>query len=152
LNIQLDPALPVLVIADEYRVKQILMNLLSNAVKFTQDGYVNVEVNYLDQSPPMIRCSVTDTGKGIEKSKLATIFEPFTQEDGSITRRYGGTGLGLAICHELLEMMHGSIQVHSTKGLGSQFEFMIPVDLPTEQPAIAALGEYTLLINNSSNY
>lgn len=152
LNIQLDPALPELVIADEYRVKQILMNLLSNAVKFTQDGYVNVEVNYLDQSPPMIRCSVTDTGKGIEKSKLATIFEPFTQEDGSITRRYGGTGLGLAICHELLEMMHGSIQVHSTKGLGSQFEFIIPVDLPTDQPAIAALGEYTLLVNNNSNY
>lgn len=152
LNIQLDPRLPVLVTADEIRVKQILMNLLSNAVKFTRDGYVNVEVHYVDHTPPQIRCSVTDTGKGIDKDKLKTIFEPFTQEDSSITRRFGGTGLGLTICHQLLELMHGTIQVQSTKGLGSQFEFVIPIEVPVEQPIAAPIQEVTLLIANGSNY
>lgn len=152
LAIQLDPELPVMVVADEYRVKQILMNLLSNAVKFTQDGYVNVEVNYVSQDTPLIRCSVTDTGKGIDKDKLSTIFDPFTQEDGSITRRFGGTGLGLAICRQLLELMDGSIQVHSTKDLGSQFEFTIPVTLPLEQPTPQPLNQTTLFISNNSNY
>ncbi|MGV1721223.1 ATP-binding protein [Vibrio furnissii] len=152
LAIQLDPELPVMVVADEYRVKQILMNLLSNAVKFTQDGYVNVEVNYVSQDTPLIRCSVTDTGKGIDKDKLSTIFDPFTQEDGSITRRFGGTGLGLAICRQLLELMDGSIQVHSTKDLGSQFEFTVPVTLPLEQPTPQPLNQTTLFISNNSNY
>ncbi|MCG6228965.1 ATP-binding protein [Vibrio furnissii] len=152
LAIQLDPELPVMVVADEYRVKQILMNLLSNAVKFTQDGYVNVEVNYVGQDTPLIRCSVTDTGKGIDKDKLSTIFDPFTQEDGSITRRFGGTGLGLAICRQLLELMDGSIQVHSTKDLGSQFEFTVPVTLPLEQPTQQPLNQTTLFISNNSNY
>lgn len=153
LTIQLDPALPLLVIADEFRVKQILMNLLSNAVKFTKDGDISIEVNYLTaDDTPKIRCRISDTGRGIAKDKLSTIFAPFTQEDDSITRHFGGTGLGLAICHQLVEMMQGEIEVSSTKGLGSQFEFTIPVEIPLEQPEPLNLSQGTLLIGNGSPY
>lgn len=152
LSIQLDPALPLLVVADEFRVKQILMNLLSNAVKFTKDGEINVEVNFLAEDTPHIRCSVTDSGRGIAKDKLTTIFAPFTQEDDSITRHFGGTGLGLAICQQLIEMMRGTLSVNSTKGLGSKFEFTIPVELPEEQPEPVQCSQFSLLVANGTSY
>lgn len=152
LSIQLDPALPLLVVADEFRVKQILMNLLSNAVKFTKDGEISVEVNFLAEDTPQIRCSVTDSGRGIAKDKLTTIFAPFTQEDDSITRHFGGTGLGLAICKQLIEMMRGTLSVNSTKGLGSKFEFIIPVALPDEQPEPVQCLQFSLLVANGTSY
>ncbi|QXO15482.1 hybrid sensor histidine kinase/response regulator [Vibrio ostreae] len=152
LSIQLDPALPLLVVADEFRVKQILMNLLSNAVKFTKDGEISVEVNFLAEDTPQIRCSVTDSGRGIAKDKLTTIFAPFTQEDDSITRHFGGTGLGLAICKQLIEMMRGTLSVNSTKGLGSKFEFIIPVVLPDEQPEPVQCLQFSLLVANGTSY
>ena len=152
LSIQLDPALPLLVVADEFRVKQILMNLLSNAVKFTKDGEINVEVNFLAEDTPQIRCSVTDSGRGIAKDKLTTIFAPFTQEDDSITRHFGGTGLGLAICQQLIEMMRGTLSVNSTKGLGSKFEFTIPVEMPEEQPEPIQCAQFSLLVANGTSY
>lgn len=152
LTIQIDPALPLLLIADEFRVKQILMNLLSNAVKFTKDGDISIEVNYLNEDTPHLRCRVSDTGRGIAREKLSTIFAPFTQEDDSITRHFGGTGLGLAICHQLVEMMNGHIEVSSTQGLGSQFEFTIPVQIPNEQPQALNLAQATLLVGNGSTY
>ena len=154
LNVDIDPTLPRCVVSDEFRVKQILMNLLSNSVKFTQDGYVTTKLTYFGGDAPKIHVSVSDTGKGIDNSKLATIFEPFTQEDGSITRRYGGTGLGLAICKQLLDLMHGEIHVTSEVGKGSSFEFSIPVDLQLSQPypMFAPLTGSALLIHNGSNY
>ena len=154
LNVDIDPTLPRCVVSDEFRVKQILMNLLSNSVKFTQDGYVTTKLTFFGGDEPKIHVSVSDTGKGIDNSKLATIFEPFTQEDGSITRRYGGTGLGLAICKQLLDLMHGEIHVTSEVGKGSTFEFAIPVDLQLSQPypMFAPLTGSALLIHNGSNY
>lgn len=152
LNINLDPALPRIVVADEYRIKQILMNLLSNAVKFTNDGYVNTELTFQAGEKPSIRFVVSDTGKGIDKEMLETIFEPFTQEDHTITRRFGGTGLGLAICRQLLDLMNGRISVQSTQSLGSSFEFVVPVEVPLEQPQTELLATHVLLVTNASNY
>ena len=154
LNVDIDPTLPRCVVSDEFRVKQILMNLLSNAVKFTQDGYVSTKLTYFGGAQPKMHVSVSDTGKGIDNTKLNTIFEPFTQEDGSITRRYGGTGLGLAICKQLLDLMDGDIHVTSEVGKGSTFEFSVPVDLQHSQPypMFAPLTGSALLIHNSSNY
>ncbi|MDE1211012.1 ATP-binding protein [Vibrio aestuarianus] len=152
LNINLDPALPRIVVADEYRIKQILMNLLSNAVKFTNDGYVNTELTFQAGEQPSIRFVVSDTGKGIDKEMLETIFEPFTQEDHTITRRFGGTGLGLAICRQLLDLMNGRISVQSTQSLGSSFEFVVPVEVPLEQPQTELLATHVLLVTNASNY
>ncbi|MDE1357718.1 ATP-binding protein [Vibrio aestuarianus] len=152
LNINLDPALPRIVVADEYRLKQILMNLLSNAVKFTNDGYVNTELTFQAGEKPSIRFVVSDTGKGIDKEMLETIFEPFTQEDHTITRRFGGTGLGLAICRQLLDLMNGRISVQSTQSLGSSFEFVVPVEVPLEQPQTELLATHVLLVTNASNY
>ncbi|MDW6005293.1 hybrid sensor histidine kinase/response regulator [Vibrio mangrovi] len=151
LQISLDPKLPTQIVADEFRLRQILMNFLSNAVKFTQEGKIRTEVIF-QESEPMLICRVKDTGIGIDMEKVDKIFEPFSQEDDSITRRYGGTGLGLPICKQLLELMDGSLTVESTKGKGSCFEFRIPVKLPAEQPKPEHLSFHAMLISNSSVY
>ncbi|MGB6291656.1 MAG: ATP-binding protein [Vibrio anguillarum] len=152
LNIYLDPALPRFIIADEYRLKQVLMNLLSNAVKFTKDGYVNTGLTLETGDITSIRFAVSDTGSGIDKEMLNTIFDPFIQEDSSITRRFGGTGLGLAICRQLVDLMQGDIHVQSTKGLGSCFEFVVPIEVAEDQPQVEPLATQALLITNMSNY
>lgn len=151
LQIILDPELPTHVYADEFRLKQILMNLLSNAIKFTSEGYIKIVVEYDDQHRG-IACRVSDTGIGIEPERIPTIFEPFHQEDGSITRRFGGTGLGLTICKQLLELMNGRLSVESTKNIGSQFEFWIPVQIPAAQPHPELIDVRALLVANGSAY
>ncbi|MBF9002843.1 MULTISPECIES: hybrid sensor histidine kinase/response regulator [Vibrio] len=152
LTIDIDPTLPKYVIADEFRIKQILMNLLSNAVKFTNDGYVRTQLTYMGGSTPKIHCRVSDTGKGIDNDKLDSIFEPFIQEDGSITRRYGGTGLGLAICKQLLDLMGGEILVSSIVDKGSVFEFIVPVDMVEHPVSSTTLSKRALLVHNGSKY
>jgi CheY-like chemotaxis protein len=119
------PDTPRWVCGDPDRLRQVLTNLISNAVKFTSDGEVVVAVS-LDSDagdPLRLGFTVSDTGIGIPLEKQATIFEPFTQADGSMTRRYGGTGLGLTICVRLVEMMGGKIAVTSQVGAGSSFRF-----------------------------
>ena len=111
---------------DPGRLRQILMNLISNAIKFTHQGQVTVEASLKQENSGLrLDCKITDTGVGIDSIKLATLFEPFSQIDASITRHYGGTGLGLSISKKLCELMGGDIDVSSTPGLGSCFAFSI---------------------------
>ena len=121
---------PVLVIGDPNRLRQIVLNLVSNAIKFTQYGEVAIECSAAEgESAPLdhrhvhLRFSVRDSGIGIEKEKIEMIFEAFTQADSSTTRKFGGVGLGLNISSELVAMMGGRIWVESQPRRGSTFHF-----------------------------
>ena len=124
------PEVPRLFRGDPGRLRQILLNLLSNAIKFTDSGEVYVRAT-LDASDPErshIRLSVTDSGIGMAQETVHRLFQPFTQADGSITRRYGGTGLGLSIAKLLTELLGGRIGVRSTEGKGSTFWVAVPLE------------------------
>jgi len=127
-------------IGDPVRVSQVLMNLFNNAVKFTECGQIVVEIQifHVDENPGKcrIKFSVSDTGIGIPENKQAMLFMPFTQADGSATRRHGGTGLGLSICKNLVELMGGEIGVKSQEGMGSIFWFELPFKLGTAKQAV----------------
>jgi signal transduction histidine kinase/ligand-binding sensor domain-containing protein/CheY-like chemotaxis protein len=118
---------PTMVRTDPTRLRQIVLNLLANAVKFTQRGEVVLQLacEWQDESGALLHFIVRDTGIGIPRDKLTTIFEAFSQADSSTTRRFGGTGLGLAICHRLVQLMGGKIWVESEEGTGSQFHFTL---------------------------
>ncbi|MEZ9870880.1 ATP-binding protein [Vibrio sp. 10N.261.51.C6] len=154
LDINIDYQTPSQLFFDEYRVRQVLTNLLSNAIKFTSKGTITTDIAYTPMSMGRgkLECSVSDTGIGIEPEKLESIFEPFTQEDGSITRQFGGTGLGLAICRQLVDLMGGYITARSVKGEGSTFTFCLYVDV-VEAPVqtFDNLSRATI-ISNSFNY
>ncbi|MCC7483566.1 MAG: response regulator [Burkholderiales bacterium] len=125
LIFDVDPRIPPRLVGDPLRVNQILTNLVSNAVKFTEAGEVRVDVRVAERLGDTIKlqCSVRDTGIGMTPEQAARMFQPFTQADGSTTRKYGGTGLGLTICRKLVEMMGGTIRVESEAGAGSTFSF-----------------------------
>ncbi|MBS1682567.1 MAG: response regulator [Bacteroidetes bacterium] len=118
-------------IGDPVRLNQILLNLINNALKFTNSGYISVNcyVKKKEAKKYLLEFEVRDTGIGIPKDKLQTIFESFSQADASVTRKYGGTGLGLTIVRQLIELQNGSIHVVSKEGLGSTFSFTIPYQL-----------------------
>jgi len=120
---RVDPAIPERLVGDPVRFRQILTNLVSNAIKFTDCGGVDVEVELESAAneEAVLRVAVRDTGIGIPPEKIKAIFEPFTQADGSTTRRFGGTGLGLSISSRLAELMGGRIWVESEVGKGSVF-------------------------------
>ncbi len=124
----LSPDIPKWVRGDSQRLKQVLLNLISNAIKFTEQGriLVQAEVESETEDAAVITFSVTDTGIGISSDGLKVLFTPFTQVDGSSTRKVGGTGLGLTISKRLVELMGGSIRVESEAGKGSTFSFTIP--------------------------
>jgi|GEM_PF-3596018 len=130
-RLQLDyfvqPEVPVKVIGDALRLNQVLMNLVSNAIKFTNEGSIIINVELTKQATDRVNLCfrVTDTGIGIDASKLSSLFDSFTQADASTTRVYGGTGLGLTISQKLVELMGGNIQIASEKGKGSEFFFSI---------------------------
>jgi PAS domain S-box-containing protein len=119
--------LPAQIRTDPVRLNQCLINLVGNAIKFTTKGYVHINV-YLDEidSTSYICFNIEDTGIGIPSDKQDMIFEPFTQADGSTTRRYGGTGLGLSITKQLISLLSGKITVKSEFGKGSVFAVRIP--------------------------
>ena len=118
---------PWFVVGDPGRLRQVLLNLMGNAIKFTQDGEVvlGVACVSLHEARCELHFSVRDSGIGIPQDKLATIFEPFAQEDSSITRKFGGTGLGLTISARLVEAMGGKVWVDSELGAGSVFHFSV---------------------------
>jgi PAS domain S-box-containing protein len=130
-----DSDVPERLVGDPFRVRQILTNLITNAIKFTEHGSIMLQVEIEQESvlvsqseatQVVLRFEVKDTGIGINSEKMADLFNPFTQADTSITRRYGGTGLGLSICKQLTEMMGGKINVISEEGKGSCFYFYLP--------------------------
>ncbi|MEM1096878.1 MAG: response regulator [Bacteroidota bacterium] len=129
---------PLYLLGDVTRLRQVLVNLLGNAVKFTETGEVVVEVGLAPAASPvgavMLHLTVRDTGIGIDPSKVDTLFDAFTQADASTTRRYGGTGLGLTISQRLVELMGGRIWVESTLGVGSAFHFTTAVRVQAEPP------------------
>jgi signal transduction histidine kinase/DNA-binding response OmpR family regulator len=127
----LSPGLPDEIVGDPVRLKQIVTNLVGNAIKFTDHGHVVLAVREDARQPGCTRLhfSVSDTGIGIPAGKRQSIFDAFSQADGSTTRRYGGTGLGLAISSTLVHMMGGRIWVESEVGRGSAFHFSAAFDL-----------------------
>ena len=137
-----DAQVPEILIGDPTRLRQIIINLVNNAIKFTHKGTIEVSANRATEASDEVTIifSVTDTGIGIAKEKLGSIFEVFTQADDSTTRRYGGTGLGLAISKRLVEMMKGRIWVESEPFKGSTFYFTANFKVAKKSPAIAAVG------------
>jgi two-component system, sensor histidine kinase and response regulator len=122
---EISPEVPTFVKGDPGRLRQIILNLIGNAVKFTHEGEValRVQTELLEDHSSTLHCIINDTGVGIPKEKLESIFESFSQADSSTTREYGGTGLGLTISRRLVEMMGGRIWAESTVGKGSTFHF-----------------------------
>jgi len=131
------PGVPMCLIGDPNRLRQVMINLLGNSIKFTERGHleVRVEQDPEDERPGSLRFGVSDTGIGIPEDKLAAVFESFTQADSSTTRKYGGTGLGLTISRQLVELMGGRIWVESEVGKGSTFFFTAKLGVQEDQSA-----------------
>jgi len=134
-SFSIDQDVPVQLLGDPSRLRQILMNLVGNALKFTEHGSITLSVHRIspteqvvdsfDVQTLMLEFSVRDTGVGIPENKLHKIFDAFTQADETVTRRFGGTGLGLTISKKLAELMGGSFQANSQLGRGSDFRFTV---------------------------
>ena len=143
LSYIIDETVPRALVGDPVRFTQVISNLLSNAIKFTDVGSINVAIRCLSNLDGQVTldCSVADTGKGIEEAKIPTLFDPFSQEDTSINRRFGGAGLGLSICKNLVQVMGGQIQVRSSVGEGSTFSFTCQLTVSTSPIAEVLVGE-----------
>ncbi|MEZ9739528.1 ATP-binding protein [Vibrio splendidus] len=136
-NISVESNVPSHFQGDLERITQLFVNLIGNAIKFTEEGHVNVDIEW-DKNQFVF--SVEDSGVGIAESAHKTLFEPFTQADNSSSRNYEGTGLGLAICRKLVALMNGVIGVTSVVGSGTTFTISIPlqiVDVPAESDSVA---------------
>jgi CheY-like chemotaxis protein/anti-sigma regulatory factor (Ser/Thr protein kinase) len=145
--------LPARVLLDPHRMRQVLVNLLGNAVKFTERGAVTLRTQLAPPSDgrASIEIVVEDTGIGIAPERLTAIFDPFTQADGSTSRRFGGTGLGLTISARLVELMGGRISVDSQEGRGSTFRIVLPLNVATATPDDAGdlEGLHVLVVDDS---
>ncbi len=146
LDVKINNNVSPLLRGDPTRIRQVLSNLISNAIKFSSGGTVKIFAKKLKDFPDkeIIRFSVADQGIGLDQETLESIFLPFTQEDGSSTRKFGGTGLGLAISKKIVELMHGTIAVKSEKGRGSTFFFDLPL--------LKSVGETQSGITSSSSF
>ncbi len=128
LEYKMDSKIPGVFIGDPVRLNQILINLISNALKFTHQGSIkiSISIDQIKDKDYYLKFEIKDTGIGIPKSKLKTIFESFSQADASVTRKYGGTGLGLTIVRQLVQLQHGTIKVSSEENEGSTFTVVVP--------------------------
>ena len=124
--------------ADLMKTRQILLNLLSNAAKFTRHGTIAIDIEAGSwEGRPAVSFKVADTGVGMNADYTAKIFEPFTQADVAISRKYGGTGLGLAIVSRFCALMGGHVSVDSDPGRGSCFTVLLPLDIAAAADAAA---------------
>lgn len=149
INVHIDEEIPKTVYSDRYRFRQVLINIVDNAIKFTEHGHVKVDMELVENKHTfvVIRVSVADTGIGIAKEDIPKLFKPFSQLDPSSKKRFKGTGLGLSICKQLIELMHGTIDVESTIGKGSTFSFTLQLKLVAEnQTATKSLAHNLPLI------
>ena len=138
LKLDIDPALPPMVLVDKMRFRQIVLNLVGNALKFTMEGEVTIAASVARRASEPgdnIEVTVRDTGIGIAADRLESIFEKFTQADDTTARRFGGTGLGLPISAELAELMGGDLRAESEPGVGSAFILSIPLEASAAQVA-----------------
>ncbi|MBE7465948.1 MAG: CHASE domain-containing protein [Planctomycetes bacterium] len=141
LRDRIEPDVPARAVGDPVRVRQVVLNLLSNAVKFTAKGEISLRAHLAGKD--RVRIEVRDTGIGVAPEIRPRLFNPFTQADESITRRYGGTGLGLAICKRLVELMGGEIGLESSPGMGSMFWIELPLEMPAPDASGPAPGAKT---------
>ena len=150
LSLDFDPTIPSVLMGDAHRLRQVLINLVGNAVKFTEQGRVTLRAR---RDAGWLVLSVRDTGIGIPPDRLEQIFDPFTQADASMSRRYGGTGLGTTISRQLVELMGGRIAAESEPGRGSTFTVRIPLQaapegtvLPTAVRVVHTLPALNVLV------
>ena len=155
LEYKMDSKIPGVFIGDPVRLNQILINLISNALKFTHQGSIKISVSIeqIKEKDYYLKFEIKDTGIGIPKSKLKTIFESFSQADASVTRKYGGTGLGLTIVRQLVQLQHGTIKVSSEENEGSTFTVVMPYKIGIKDLQVtkgrSALNK-TLQLKNAS--
>ncbi|TGL90737.1 PAS domain S-box protein [Leptospira congkakensis] len=139
IHFHVEENIPPLLMFDSNRLRQVILNLIGNAIKFTESGFVECNVKRLDLQDPHkvnLRITIKDTGIGIAKVSQEKIFDSFTQEDFSTTRKFGGTGLGLAICKQLLTLMKSNLQLKSELNQGSEFYFDIQLRIPEFDPEL----------------
>lgn len=164
LSCSVDSDTPPVLLGDPYRLKQIMINLVSNSVKFTSDGTVHLLVKSIPKQPEeiILVLEFIDTGIGIDEDKIESIFDDFTQEEMSTTRRYGGTGLGLSIVRKLIDLQNGTIECRSKKNQGTTIKCEIPfmtgngdlIKNETEQPVIvpAEVKKLKVLVVDDEEY
>jgi signal transduction histidine kinase/DNA-binding response OmpR family regulator len=148
--VDVDPGVPMHVVGDPTRLRQVLMNLLGNAVKFTSKGEVEVSVTVRARTPETVALTIAvrDTGVGIAPDAIERLFKPFSQADASVARQYGGTGLGLAISARIVALMGGRIGVDSTLGFGSTFRLELELSCPAHvAPPPPLAGRRVLLVD-----
>lgn len=141
LVLEIDPSIPIQVVGDDLRLRQVLVNLIGNAIKFTADDgavMVNVTREPNEDEALELKFSVIDTGVGISADAIERIFDPFTQAESSTTRRFGGTGLGLTISRKIVALMGGKLSVQSKEGVGSRFEFTVRLSNAAESVDIVS--------------
>ena len=149
-NVDMD--VPDTLRGDPGRLRQVILNLVGNAIKFTQQGHIHVHVSLSEDAKPQLQLSIADTGEGMDSEQLETVFQPFTQANASVTRRFGGTGLGLSIAQEIINRMGGKMTVHSELDQGTQFHLFLP--LHTVSPyriSTQSLQQVKLLIVDDSD-
>jgi PAS domain S-box-containing protein len=150
LELQVDDSLPICILLDGLRLRQVTLNLLANAVKFTPSGGVCLRVRRVeDPSGSMFEVAVEDTGIGIPLHRQGAVFEQFTQAEHSTVKRFGGTGLGLAISKQLAVLMGGSLDLVSEEGVGTTFSLQLPLFKASRDEAASTSNSFTASKNRS---